>query len=284
MMTQPDATRNLLDPAVYTEGSALLTRLVEAISCICDQQYRWELRTAVVHYHGLRALGLLQAIQILVKAGLPREAAVLNRSLLNLLIDLAWLTSGDAPTRIQWFADCEVLTIRAYLDGLLRMGEITEEQYRLDIGRIEPQLEAFCTQYGYDSSVKKPPRTWAKPIKQLAYELSDHPTWKFLWRDYESSYRYLSAQEHTDPREATAYMDADSGFSERRTASDEDYDTLIVETCRYGMAVLLVCHAELKEIQGTDSLSSELTRLQDLLKAKLAQSPSVTTEDQNRPR
>lgn len=243
----------------------LLSKVIESLSVICGRRYPRETETSIAHYHGARALGLLRAIQALLNAGLPREATVLSRSLLNLLIDFAWLASGYSTVRFQWFADCEVLTRRAQLDGLLSMGEISEEQHRLDIERLQPDWDEFCSKYGYTLMGKRPPSKWAQSIKDLAYDLKDRPTWGFLWRDYESSYRYLSADEHTDPRAALHYLDAQSERSELREVSADDYETLLVETCRYGIAVLLASNDALDAQHDVDSLNMELGELQDRL-------------------
>lgn len=248
---------------LVSDALRLLCKVIAGLATICGCRYPRDTETMVIHYHGARALGLLRAIHSLVKSTLPREALVLNRSLLNLLIDLAWLTGGYAPARLHWFADCEVLTRRSQIDALLRMGDISEEQYEKDIEVLKPGWDAFCKKYGYYWSDKQPPSKWAKPIKELAYDLKEHPIWKFLWRDYESSYRYLSASEHTDPRAALHYLDKDSECSETREVTEEDYETLLVETCRYGIAVLSICDRYLSGKQDIDALKAVLGDLQD---------------------
>ena len=250
--------------SVTASGLELLRKVIGELSRICDGQWTSETESLVVQYHCVRARGLLQGIEVLLRGGLPWEAAVLNRSLLNLLIDLAWLTSGYSRARVQWFADCEVLTVRKQLEALRLISEISETEYREGIEKLQPAWDEFCTKYGYAQNGKQPPAKWApKPIKDLAYDLEDHPTWWLLWREYEGAYRLLSAEEHTDPRAVLHHLESDSGGSTIRKETEVDSETPLVETCRYGILVIVGASLALGVEPEVGGLEKELGRLQD---------------------
>ena len=250
--------------SVSGSGLELLRRVIGDLSRICDGQWTSELGSLVVRYHCVRALGLLRGIEALLRGGLPWEAAVLNRSLLNLLINLAWLTSGYSRSRVQWFADCEVLTVRKQLDALLLISEISEAEYREGIEELQPAWDEFCEKYGYAQNKKQPPARWApKPIRGLAYDLEDHPTWWLLWREYEGAYRYLSAEEHTDPRAVLHHLESASGGSTIRKETEVDSETPLVETCRYGILVIVGASVALGMEPEVGALEKELGKLQD---------------------
>lgn len=110
-----------------------------------------------------------------------------------------------------------------------------------------------------------------KSIKDLAYDLKNHPTWHFLWRTYESAYRYLSAEEHTDPRAVLHHLELESEESKTKEVSEDDCETPLVETCRYGIAIILASNDVLnsQKDKDIDSLNMELGELQNRLNQKL---------------
>lgn len=248
-----------------SEGLLLLSAVVDKLARVCDRRITYEIEAAVIQYHGVRALGLLKGIRCLVESDYSREALVLNRSLLNLFIDLAWLTSGYSQVRIQWFVDGEVLTRRAQGDALLRMGKISEAQHRKEVGVYQQEWDEFRKKYGYYWNNQTPPSNWAPHINDMAYSLSTHPDWKFLWKDYEASYRYLSSNEHTDPRAVLEYLEKDGGECYPRRVTDIT-ETLLIETCRYGIGVLSICGQRLSMSQDLSKLFGELGRLQSELR------------------
>ena len=74
-----------------------------------DQWRAFDLEAAVVLYHFGKGVNLLEATRRLCLDGFGREAIATSRSLLNILINLRWLTKpGVSSKRIQKFTDHEV--------------------------------------------------------------------------------------------------------------------------------------------------------------------------------
>ena len=70
----------------------------------------------VVFFHYVKALSLLDAIQILTQKNKTNEAEIILRSLLNLFINLKWLTLTDSDKRMQRYADFEIISKKRKMD------------------------------------------------------------------------------------------------------------------------------------------------------------------------
>ena len=85
------------------------------------------LERQVTLFHFVRASYLFDAIYRLSIQGFATEAMVILRSLLNLYINIKWLTAGDTKRRFQRFSDFEVIFKKLAIDNVTKYGDIWDE-------------------------------------------------------------------------------------------------------------------------------------------------------------
>ena len=92
----------------FGELFQFIERTLDTASDAVTGQRIDSLEKAVVLYHYVRSLRLLRGIYTLCESGNGTEAAILLRSLVNLYINLKWLTQEDAENRMTRFAEFDV--------------------------------------------------------------------------------------------------------------------------------------------------------------------------------
>ncbi|MFQ5787404.1 MAG: DUF5677 domain-containing protein [Thermodesulfobacteriota bacterium] len=154
---------------------------------------------AVVLYHYVRSIKLLQGIYTLCESGNGIEATILLRSLLNLYINLKWLTQEDIENRMTRFAEFEVIYKKLTMDKLKESRLLENKVPSNDYSVHDKDFETVKTKYNLKSDWDL--FYWSgKSIRQMAEDLG-------LERDYYVVYGYLSKIEHTSPSSVRSYLD-----------------------------------------------------------------------------
>ena len=193
-----------------------------------------DLETAVVLYHFGRAVNLLEATRRLCLDGFAREAISPSRSLLNLLINLRWLTkSGVYSERMKKFADHEVTSKANVAMTLLKWDKrITEELKQ----RHREIIREACEDAKRNGICKRENGfypNWHPSIRVMAKDVG-------LLRDYHITYARLSQIEHTDPERVRDYLenhDSESLMSAMVGPSDESAFVVVSDSIRYFLNV-----------------------------------------------
>lgn len=201
---------------------------------------------SVVLYHYRRAFSLLYAIKILCEQGFATEGMVLLRSLLNLYINVKWLTTGNIDSRMKRFVDFEIIIRYRGIKTLRELGEVSKEEGDKELEKMRERYEKIKKKY----NLKGNPRYWCwseKSIRQMAKEVS-------LIKEYEIIYPYLSEREHTSPVAARDYLDnSRRGYTMvRAEPSNSKIDMVIFPALGYFLNV--------KEI-ALDTFDMDLTSL-----------------------
>lgn len=187
---------------------------------------------AIVLYHYERAFYLLYAIEILCEKGLAREGMIILRSLLNLYINLKWLTTGDIKPKMERFKDFEVIFKYRRIKTLMELGEIPKEEGDKALEVHREKYKEIQKKYG----LKGNERYWSgKSTWRMAKDVS-------LEEDYKIIYSYLSEKEHTGPAAVRDYLDNSRwGYTiVKERPSDEYIDKVVLSA--------LECFLKVKEI------------------------------------
>ena len=161
-----------------------------------------DVETAVVLYHFSRGVNLLEATRRLCLDGFAREAISPSRSLLNILINIRWLTkSGVSTKRIKKFTDHEVTSKANMAMTLIKWDpEITEE--------LKQGHRAIIREAREDAKRREIPEgkdglypNWHPGIRTMAKDVG-------LLSEYHITYARLSQTEHTDPQRVREYVEA----------------------------------------------------------------------------
>ncbi len=169
----------------------------------------------VVFFHYVKAISLLDAIQILTQKNKTNEAGIILRSLLNLFINFKWLTLTDSDKRMQRYADFEIISKKRKMDlaGVLSADEEEKQKTK----EIENQHKVIIEKYSLNPKDWKSMTQWSgKSIRQMAIDVD-------LLADYEKVYSYLSFEEHTDPSTITNYISRSTNEENIYIANPDDY-------------------------------------------------------------
>lgn len=173
------------------------------------------LAKAVVLYHYVRSIKLLQGIYTLCESGNGIEAAILLRSLVNLYINLEWLTQKDIDNRMTRFAEFDVIYKKQTMDRL-KESRLPENKVRSDDYSVHDQeFEKIKAKYNLKS---RDLFNWSgKSIRLMAEDVG-------LEQDYYVVYGYLSRIEHTSPSSVRGYLDDSiEGVISISVGPSEDY-------------------------------------------------------------
>jgi hypothetical protein len=152
-------------------------------------------RITLIHF--ARAVYLLEAMSRLCNQGFATEAQVLLRSLLNLYINIKWLTTGNTLERMERYADFGFVYEILALDRLVARRGLQANYH--------PHPEFERVKEKYKLKKERDFFYWSgKTIKQMAIEVN-------LVGEYEVVYSRLSAIEHTGPVSAASYVEHREG-------------------------------------------------------------------------
>lgn len=192
----------------------------------------------VTLFHYVRAAYLLDAIYTLCLHGLANEAMVILRSLLNLYINIKWLTAGDTQKRFERFADFEVVFKKLSMDEIVQHGDIWDEIKKDDLTMHDNEFEKIKTKYNLKE--RKDFFNWSgESIYKMAKDKSVN-----LEKDYKIIYGQLSSIEHTGPDSVRSYLDnSEKGKTKIKAASrDESVDKVLITALEYYLYVKAITH------------------------------------------
>ncbi|MEW6669680.1 MAG: DUF5677 domain-containing protein [Thermodesulfobacteriota bacterium] len=188
--------------------------------------------------HLVRAGYLLDATYRLCTQGLATEAMVILRSLLNLFIDLKWMTSNDAAQRFQRYADFEVVFNKLTMQTIIDQGGIWDDIKDDDLTIHDPGFESIKQKYCLKK--KKDFLNWSgNTIFMMASEKGVD-----LEKDYRIIYGRLSSIEHTGPDCVRQYLDdSEKGVTKIKAGPrDENIDLVLVTALGYYFDVKAIAH------------------------------------------
>ncbi|MFZ5995190.1 MAG: DUF5677 domain-containing protein [Thermodesulfobacteriota bacterium] len=196
------------------------------------------LERQVTLFHFARAMYLLEGIHVLCTHGLATEAMVLLRSLLNLYINIKWLTNTDVAQRFERFADFEVVFRKLAIQSVIDYGDIWDQIKDDKLSVHDQNFESIKKKY---SLLKREDLfNWSgKSIFKMASERGVD-----LEKDYRIIYGRLSSIEHTGPASVREYLDdSDTGITKIKTGSrDENIDMVLLTALEYYFNVKAIAH------------------------------------------
>lgn len=208
--------------------------VVERNRAHADRWRAFDLETAVVLYHFGKGVNLLEATRRLCLHGFGREAIATSRSLLNILINLRWLTKpGLSSKRIEKFTDYEVFSRANNSMRLLQWDkEITKAEKQLHREFIR-KARQVAERKGIGEGKEGRYENWHPGIKAMAKDVC-------LLREYHITYARLSQTEHTDPASVMEYLEDQERENRMRAVvgPTTDYALLVmIDSIRYFLNV-----------------------------------------------
>jgi len=201
----------------------------------------------VTLFHLVRSGYLLEATYTLCSQGLATEAMVILRSLLNLYINLKWLTSTDVEQRFQRFADFEVVFKKLAMQTVIDHGSIWDEIKDENLTIHDQDFQRVKKKYGLTK--KKDFFNWSgKSIFRMASEKGVD-----LEKEYRIIYGQLSSIEHTGPEAVRQYLDdSEKGTTTIKAGPrDENIDLVLVTALEYYFHVKAIAHT-IFDVEWTD--------------------------------
>lgn len=199
----------------------------------------------VTLFHLVRAGCLLEAIHTLVTHGLATEAMVILRSLLNLYINLKWLTSTDTDQRFQRYADFEIVYRKLSMENI-DQGDIPDKIKNENLTVLNQRFEAVKKKYYLTK--KRDLFNWSgMSIFKMASERGVD-----LKKEYQVIYGQLSSIEHTGPESIREYLDdSREGVTVKASPRDENIDLVLITALEYYFQVKAITH-NIFEVEWTD--------------------------------
>jgi hypothetical protein len=192
----------------------------------------------VTLFHFVRAMYLLEGIHVLCTHGLATEAMVLLRSLLNLYINIKWLTATDVAQRFERFADFEVIFRKLAIQRVIDHGDIWDQIKDEDLSVHDQNFESIKKKYSL--AKREDLFNWSgKSIFEMASEQGVD-----LEKDYRIIYSRLSSIEHTGPESVRDYLDdSDTGATKIKAGPrDENIDLVLLTALEYYFNVKAIAH------------------------------------------
>jgi hypothetical protein len=196
------------------------------------------MKKQVTLFHLVRAGYLLEATYTLCSQGLATEAMLVLRSLLNLYINLKWLTSADVEQRFQRYADFEVVFKKLAMQAAIDYGGIWDEIKDEDLTVHDHDFDFIKKKYGLTK--KKDLFNWSgKSIFSMASEKGVD-----LEKDYRIIYGQLSSIEHTGPESVRRYLDdSEKGTTLIKAGRrDESINLVLITALEYYFHVKAIAH------------------------------------------
>ena len=157
------------------------------------------LEKQVTLFHFARAVYLLDAIYRLCAQGFATEAMVILRSLLNLYINIKWLTSGDSKKRFERFAEFEVVFKKLAIEAVIKYGAIKGEIKNTNLNIHDEEFDRVKKKYNLRK--KRDLFSWSgKSLSKMATNVN-------LEKEYSRIYSKLSSIEHTGPESVQNYLE-----------------------------------------------------------------------------
>ena len=206
----------ILKNVEYTEFYKIITDIKNVRIFTLKDESAPALSKQIVFFHYVKALSLLDTIQILCQRNKTGESGIILRSLLNLFINLKWLTlKEDSDKRMQRYADYEIISKKRKMDlASIRPSNPSENQ---KAEKLNKNFDEIVKKYNLNPKNWKDLSLWSgKTIRQMAKDVS-------LLDDYEKIYSYLSFEEHTDPSTARNYLSRSKNEISSFIAKPDDY-------------------------------------------------------------
>jgi len=165
---------------------------------------------------------------------------VILRSLLNLYINLKWLTSAEADVtpRFQRFADFEVVFKKLAMQTIIDHGDIWDQIRDENLTIHDQDFESIQKKYGLTK--KQGFLNWSgKSIFMMASEKGVD-----LEKEYRIIYGRLSSIEHTGPASVRHYLDdSEKGITTIKAGPrDENIDMVLITALEYYFHVKAITH------------------------------------------
>lgn len=203
-----------------------------------------ELPVRIVMYHYARAIKLLAAVRIICMKGYATEASILLRSLLNLCINLKWLTLKDSKRRMKKFADYEIVVLHNTMKKALKHGGPSKSR-TAKVQQVGKQAKAIKRKY--ESGDEWHPYFWSgKYISEMAKDVS-------MLDQYDLVYRQLSEREHTSPAAVRDFLEisASGGIRLKVGQSYEGIPMVLLSTLDYFLQTI-GAGIEIVQLHGLD--------------------------------
>jgi len=187
-------------------------------------------------FHFIRATYLLDAIYRLCHEGYATESMVILRSLLNLFINLKWLTFKDSKYRMERYADFEVVFKKLAMNDVIKHGSIWDDIKNEDLTVHDKQFERIMRKYNLKSRWDF--LHWSgKSIYKMAEDVA-------LENEYKIIYGRLSAIEHTDPESVRDYLDnSEKGKTIIKAGPrDKNIDLVLLTSLEYFFHIKAITH------------------------------------------
>lgn len=170
----------------------------------------------VTLFHFARAVYLLDAIYRLCKQGFATEAMVILRSLLNLYINIKWLSTSNSSERFTRFVDFGAVYEALAIDRLAERRGLS--------ANFHPRQDFEVVKKKYGLKKTRDFFSWSqKSIRQMAKEVKlDH--------EYDVVYSQLSAVEHTGLETAASYVENPEGKIVLKAGPRDDNIRLVLLT------------------------------------------------------
>jgi hypothetical protein len=240
----------------YKDLFDLSHEMISNASATIEGQNVNTLTKRIILFHYIRAINLHIAIVKLCMEGHANEAFVILRSLLNLLINLKWITSEDSQSRMQRFADFDIVGKKLSIDRAINKGTISKEKAAERFPDLNRKFEVVKMKYNLKSN--RDFKNWSGVnIFNMAQEIG--------FEDYYLDiYSQLSDIEHTGHRSVRHYIDdsVHGNISVRIGGIDENTDHAILTSFDLFLRVKAIAYVTFK--LNIDILKKENQKIEDL--------------------
>lgn len=227
----------------------------------------------ITFFHYIKAISLLDAIQILCRKNKANESGIILRSLLNLYINIKWLTSENMSYRMERYADFEIISKKRKMD--FANAKPDNELEKEKIAELNKKFDEIVAKYKLNAKKWEDLTRWSgKSIRKMAEDVN-------LLNNYEKIYSVLSFEEHTDPSTVRNYIHRSANGISTKIANPDDFlIALIIWTA-------LSYYYEIEKIISNIfevSFSEECPNLQELANKYLNESikGNITTQPSGR--
>ncbi|MFA5007954.1 MAG: DUF5677 domain-containing protein [Candidatus Omnitrophota bacterium] len=174
----------------------------------------------ITFFHYIKAISLLDTIQILCRENKANESGIILRSLLNLYINIKWLTLKDINYRMKRYADFEIISKKIKM--ALADAKPDDELEKDKSVELNKKFNEIVAKYKLNAQNWKDLTRWSgKSIREMARDVC-------LLNDYEKIYSYLSFEEHTDPSTVRNHIDRSASVIFPKIANPDDFRIALI--------------------------------------------------------